>query len=88
MIMGLALLIYSIAEKKLRDALEKYNETIPDQKHKPTSKPTMRWVFLMFEGIAVIYENSRMLQVTNVTPIHRKILSLLGRDYEKIYGIS
>lgn len=87
MIMGLALLVYSIAEKKLREALKKFNETIPDQKNKPTAKPTMRWVFLMFEGIDVVYQNLKMPQVTNLTPIFRKILSLFGPNYEKIYGI-
>jgi hypothetical protein len=34
MIMGLALMIYGIAEKKLREALEKESESIPDQKNK------------------------------------------------------
>ena len=38
MIMGLALMIYSIAERKLREALEKEDETLPDQKGKPTQK--------------------------------------------------
>ena len=38
MIMGLALMVYSIAERKLREALEKAGETIPDQKGKPTQK--------------------------------------------------
>ncbi len=87
MIMGLALLVYSIAEKKLRDALKKFNETIPDQKNKPTAKPTIRRVFQMFEGIGVVYKNLKMLQMTNLTPVRRKILSLLGPDYERIYGV-
>jgi len=86
MIMGLALLVYSIAEKKLRDALKKFNETVPDQKNKPTAKPTMRRVFQMFEGVGVVYKNLKMLQVTNLTAIRRKILSLIGCDYEKVYG--
>jgi hypothetical protein len=34
MIMGLALMIYGIAERKLREALEKGSESIPDQKNK------------------------------------------------------
>ncbi|MFV9677725.1 MAG: hypothetical protein ACNYVW_08760 [Methanosarcinales archaeon] len=45
MVMGLALVVYSLAEKKLREALESENETIPNQKNKPTKKPTMRRVF-------------------------------------------
>ncbi len=38
MIMRLALLVYSLAEKKLRDALKKFNETVPDQKKQTNSK--------------------------------------------------
>ncbi|AKB75016.1 hypothetical protein MSLAZ_1755 [Methanosarcina lacustris Z-7289] len=37
-------MIYSIAEWKLREKLEKENESVPDQKRKPTKKPTMRWI--------------------------------------------
>jgi transposase len=38
MVMGLALMVYSLAEHKLREALEKENETIPDQRKKPTRR--------------------------------------------------
>ncbi len=41
----------------------------------------------MFEGIGVVYKNLKMLQMTNLTPVRRKILSLLGPDYERIYGV-
>jgi len=41
-------MIYSIAEWKLRIRLEEENETVPDQKGKPTQKPTMRWIFFKF----------------------------------------
>ena len=54
MIMGLALLIYALAERQLRLGLEKNNEKIPDQKGKPTSTPTIRWVFQTFEGIDIL----------------------------------
>ena len=38
MVMGLALVVYSLAEKKLREALESENETIPAQKNDPTKE--------------------------------------------------
>ena len=50
MIMVLALLVYSLAECKLRLALQQNAETIPDQKGRPTQNPTLRWVFQTFEG--------------------------------------
>lgn len=37
-VMVLHLMIYSIAEWKLRKKLEKENESVPDQKGKPTKK--------------------------------------------------
>ena len=47
MIMVLCLLIYSIAEWKLRTRLEEENETVPDQKRKPTKTPTKMDIFLI-----------------------------------------
>lgn len=85
MIMGLALMVYRLAEKRLRETLEREDETIPDQRKKPTKKPTMRRVFQVFDGITVLYKESKMVAVLNVRPIHGKILSLLGREYERIY---
>jgi len=38
MVMIMGLMVYSIAERKLREALEKAGETIPDQRGKPTQK--------------------------------------------------
>jgi transposase len=88
MIMELALMIYGIAEKKLREALEKESESIPDQKNKPTKKPTMRRVFQVFEGITVLYQGSEMVKIMNLRPIHLKVLSLLGLEYERMYCTS
>ena len=45
MVMTLSLLVYSLAEKHLRDALIKTDQTLPDQKGKPTQRITMRRVF-------------------------------------------
>jgi hypothetical protein len=54
MIMGLALLIYSLAERKLRQALKEMNATVPDQRRKPTQRPTIRWIFQLFEGLDIL----------------------------------
>lgn len=86
MVMGLALLVYAIAEKKLRKALKEGNETVPDQKKRPTSRPTIRRTFQVFEGITVLYdEKGRMIDVMNIEDIHRKVVSLLGEKCEGIY---
>ncbi len=44
MIMGLCLLVYSIGQRQLRSSLAKAIETIPNQRGKPTERPTLRWV--------------------------------------------
>ena len=88
MIMGLSLLIYSIAQRKLRKALEEMDETVLDQLGKPTKKPTMRWIFQKFENITLlqIYDKGKCSQqILNMKPVHEKILALMGKEYEKIY---
>jgi transposase len=88
MIMVLCLMIYSIAEWKLRTKLEEENETVPDQKGKPTKRPTMRWIFFNFQGITELItqkEEKIESEILNMEEIHWKILSLMGEKYENIY---
>lgn len=88
MVMGLGLLIYALAERKLRRELAAGDESIPDQKGKPTQRPTMRRVFQVFEGIDVllISQPSKVeRRVLNLTPVHRKILKFLGSKVQKCY---
>ncbi len=88
MVMGLALLVYALAEHKLRTELSRTGQTVPNQVGKPTSRPTMRWVFQMFEGIDLLLvatETGEKRVVLNLKPIHRQILELLGPQVQKCY---
>lgn len=89
MIMGLALLIYALAERQLRLLLAKTDKTIPDQKGKPTQTPTIRWVFQMFEGIDVLsiwVDNQRTArQVLNLSQVHQQIIRLFGPRVQQCY---
>lgn len=88
MVMGLSLLIYALAEHRLRQQLAKHEEHIPDQKGQPTQRPTMRRVFQMFEGIDVLVVTTPIdtqRHVLNLKPVHRKILKLLGPYVQKCY---
>lgn len=88
MIMGLSLLIYALAEYHLRRQLVEQDQTLPDQKGKPTQKLTMRRVFQMFEGIHLLLiqtEQFRKRLVTNVQPVHLQIATLLGAPVLKFY---
>lgn len=86
--MVLYLMIYSIAEWKLRTKLEEENETVPDQKGKPTKRTTTRWIFFTFQGITELNtqnEGEIESEILNMEDIHWKILSLMGEKYENIY---
>lgn len=91
MVMTLALLVYSLAEKSLRDALVEHDETVPDQKGKPTKRITMRRVFQVFEGIDVLSINmgkANQRQILNFSPLHDKIVNLLPMEVKSIYALS
>ncbi len=90
-IMVLCLLIYRLAEFRLRSRLAETQQTIPDQVQKPTARPTMRWVFQCFEGIELLHVQTTatsLVLVLRLQPVHRLILTLLGPLYEKIYNPS
>ena len=51
MVMGLCLLVYNLGQRSLRLALQAADQTIPNQLGKPTSTPTLRWIFQCFMSI-------------------------------------
>jgi transposase len=89
MIMGLSLLIYALAERKLRQALKEMNATVPDQRRKPTNNPTIRWVFQLFEGldILLVRQNGEVMfrQLLNLRPAQEQVITLLGPQVQKCY---
>jgi transposase len=90
MVMGLSLLIYALAEQSLREQLVEQDETLPDQKGKPTQTPTMRRVFQIFEGIDVLIieeGGQQREQVLNLRDIHRRILAFFSVDVRSIYDL-
>lgn len=85
MIMGLSLLIYSLAERKLRQAPLDMNASVPSQ----TRKPTMRWIFMLFEGldILLVKQNDEIIQrqLLNLRPAQKQVITLLGPSVQKCY---
>ena len=91
MVMTLALLVYSIAQRRMRKALNAQGESIPNQIGQPTEKPTRRWIFQLLEGInSVIFSVNGQVQmfIEGLTDLRRKILFLFGPSVLKIYQIS
>lgn len=89
MIMGLALLVYALAERELRRQLAASGETIPDQKGLPTQTPTMRRVAQIFEGVDILLvridEHIIERRIINLTPLRRTIIRLFGPHIENYY---
>jgi transposase len=86
MVMGLCLLVYTLGQRQLRQALAHSEETIPNQLKKPTSTPTLRWVFQCFQAVHLVHLNHQ-LQVSNLTDTRLRILRLLGNPCQKYYLI-
>jgi transposase len=88
-VMVLCLLIYKLAEIRVRQRLAATGQTVPDQVRKPTARPTMRWLFQCFEGIdlhhTLLPDGTRWSEVLRLTTLHRLVLRLLGPAYEKCY---
>jgi transposase len=90
-IMVLCLLMYRLAEHRLRQRLQHSEQTIPNQVNKPTAKPTMRWVFQCFEGIELLHIRigaTCQTRVLRLQPLHHTILRLLGPPYQHFYFLS
>ena len=88
MVMVLCLMIYSYTEWLMRKRLQEEKETVLDQKKKPTTKPTMKWIYFKFREIkscSFWFNNELLSSVHNLNDELRKILKLLGPEYEKFY---
>lgn len=90
MIMTLALLVYSVAQRHVRNQLAEQNKTLPNQINLPVNNPTMRWIFQMMEGIDVVYvriNDEVQRQIMGLTQITEKIIRLFGPPIRSIYQI-
>ena len=84
MVMGLCLLVYTLAQRALRQALASAKQTIKNQLGKPTATPTMRWVFQCFQSIHLVILDG-VQQIVNLTQEHQGILQFLGAPCQKYY---
>ena len=88
MVMTLSLLMYSLAEMRIRSALKEQKQSIWDQKNKSTDRPTVRWVFMIFEDVLLLYTRKGQTiekQAMNIREEHRIVLECLGSQFEKMY---
>ena len=90
-VMTLALLVYTVAQRRLRSSLAINKKTIPNQIKKPTARPTLRWAFQIIEGIdyVKVYAVAGPIQtvIQGLTDLKKLILSCFGKAVMKIYRI-
>jgi len=86
MIMGLCLLVYNLAQRKLRQELAAANEAVKNQVKKSTDRPTMRWIFQMFQAVHLVTVAGERY-VNNLTSERQHILKHLGRYCREYYLI-
>ncbi len=91
MVMTLALLVYSVAQRRLRNELKRQGKSIENQIGQPKPNPTLRWIFQLLEGInRVSFKGAQGIQVIieGITPLRRKILQVFGERVCGMYHIS
>jgi len=93
MIMTLCLMVYNIGQYKLRQKLEESQDTLPNQLGKEIKNPTLRWVFQIMEGIALVRFCDASLQgalrevIANLNKLRRKIITLFGETTSCMYWL-
>ena len=92
MVMTLCLLVYNIAQYRLRELLKEKNETLPNQLGKQVKNPTLRWIFQIMEGVSIVrfYEAGNILKnevIANLNDLRKKIIELFGNTAMRMYGL-
>jgi transposase len=91
LVMVLCLLVYRLAEHRLREQLAATDQTVPNQLKQPTDRPTMRWIFQCFEGVSLVAfqppQAPPHLELAGPEPLHKQAAVLLGPDCEKLYKV-
>jgi transposase len=88
MVMTLSLLVYSLAERSIRQALTDKGLTIRNQLNKQYSKPTLRWVFMLFQESMYAQStlpDGQVFRYSQLNDETKTILTALGPPFLKCY---
>ena len=91
MIMTLCLMVYSVAQYRLRESLKELNEYVPNQNGKLTQNPTIKRVFKLFQGVqvlTVVVNDIAQVLVINLNSTLKNILKHFGTRAIEIYGLT
>jgi transposase len=89
MVMTVCLLVYAALEQRIRQTLVEHEESVPDQKGKPTRRPTARWVFELFMDVhllTITTEKTTRRLVLNLREELKRLLELMGPAYVELYS--
>lgn len=87
MMMTLCLMIYNLGQHQLREQLKSEDETLPNQKGKAITNPTLRWVFQMMQTITLADYPGQCPHIVGLDENQQKIIRLLGIEVMKMYGL-
>ncbi len=84
MVMGLCLLVYTLGQRMLHQALSQSKQSLKNQLKKPTQTPTLRWIFQCFQSVHLVTID-HLKQIANLTEERKQILRFLGAACQKYY---
>lgn len=91
-IMCLSLLVYSIAQLKVRNILKENRLFIFNQLNKPTQNPTLQWIFKLLSGIyitSIVMGNNEVKRcISGLDDTKRTILSYFGATVLSMYDLA
>jgi transposase len=84
MLMTLALLVYAIGQRQLRQSLAQAQATLPDQKGKPTARPTLRWLCQCFLSVHWVWVDG-IKTLIKLSDTQQRVLQFLSPNCRKYY---
>lgn len=75
MVMGLRLLVYSLGQRCLRQALVRAGESINNQLGQGTQRPTLCWIFQCFQDVHLLIVAGVTQHLNSLFSISKKIFT-------------
>jgi transposase len=84
MIMALSLLVYTLGQRLVRVNLAAHDGSVADQKGKPTTRPTLRWIFQVFMAVHLL-RVAGQLHIVNLNSERKRVLEYFSPACRKYY---